>query len=97
MRAQNLVEDLEEDLVRVNSDLLTCVRRAVWGMVYAGDAATVSKSAKGVGKMMTVIVTVFEAAGLTASENVTLDRAAAGTGLGTSYLSNRHRGSKPEV
>ena len=40
---------------------------AVWGMLYADDAAIVSKSAEGLAKMMTIIVTVFEAAGLTVS------------------------------
>ena len=37
-------------------------------MMYADDAGIVSKSAEGLAKMMTVIVTVFEAAGLTMSE-----------------------------
>ena len=64
----HLEEDLEEDVVGVNSDPLTCVRRAVWGMLYANDAGIVSKSAEGLAKMMTVIVTVFEAAGLTVSD-----------------------------
>ena len=40
-------------------------------MLYAGDAGIVSKSAEGLAKMMTVIVTVFEAAGLTVSEKKT--------------------------
>ena len=34
----HLKEDLEEDGVGVNADTLTCVRRAVWGMLYATDA-----------------------------------------------------------
>ena len=42
---------------------------AVWGMLYVDDAGIVSKSAEGHAKMMTVVVTVFEAAGLTVSEN----------------------------
>ena len=37
-------------------------------MLYADYAGIVSKSAEGLAKMMTVMVTVFEAAGLTASE-----------------------------
>ena len=41
---------------------------AVRGMLYAGDAGIVSKLAEGLAKMRTVIVTVFEAAGLTVSE-----------------------------
>ena len=40
-------------------------------MLYADDPGIVSKSAEGLAKMMTVIVTVFEAAGLTVSENKT--------------------------
>ena len=34
----HLEEVLEEDAVGANSDPLTCVRRAVWGMLYADDA-----------------------------------------------------------
>ena len=56
-------------MVGVNSDPLTCVWRAVWGVLYADDAGNVSKSAEGLAKVMTVIVTVFEAAGLTVSED----------------------------
>ena len=65
--ARDLVH-LEKDLANaagVNSDPLACVRRAVWDMLYADDAGIVSKSAEDLAKMMTVIVTVFEAAGLT--------------------------------
>ena len=64
----HLEEDLEENAAGVSSDPLACVRRAVWGMLYADDAGIVSKSAKGLAKMMTVIVKVFEATGLTVSE-----------------------------
>ena len=39
-----------------------------WGMLYADDGGIVSKSAEGLAKMMIVIVTVFEAAGLTVSQ-----------------------------
>ena len=70
MRRTHLQEDLEENAAGVSSDPLACVRRAVWGMLYADDAAIVSKSAEGLTKMMTVIVTVFEAAGRTVSETV---------------------------
>ena len=66
-----LEEDLEENAARVSSDPLACVRREVWGMLYADDAGVVSKSAEGLAKMMTVIVTVFEAAGFTVSEKKT--------------------------
>ena len=44
---------------------LACVRRAVWGMLYADVAGVVSKSAEGLAKMMSVVVTVSEEAGLT--------------------------------
>ena len=64
----HLGEALEENAAGVSSDPLACVRRAVRGMLYADDAGIVSKSAQGLAKMMTVIVTVFEAAGLTVSE-----------------------------
>ena len=64
----NLEEDLE-NAAGVSTDLLALVRRAVWGMLYADDAGVVSRSAEGLAKMMTVIVTVFEAASLTVSEN----------------------------
>ena len=64
----HLEEDLGEDGVKVEP--LACVRRSVWGMLYADDGGIVSKSAEGLAKMMTV-VTVFEAAGLTVSEKKT--------------------------
>ena len=71
----HLEEDLEENAAGVSSNPLACVRRAVWGMLYADDAGIVSKSAEGLTlgclEFMTVIVTVFEAAGLTASEKNT--------------------------
>ena len=40
-------------------------------MVYADGAGNVSKSAEGLAKMMIVIVTIFEAVGLTVSEKKT--------------------------
>ena len=42
-------EDLGEDGVKVEP--LACVRRAVWGMLYADDAGIVSKSAEGLAKI----------------------------------------------
>ena len=51
-----------------NAELLDRVQSAVWGLLYADHAGIASKSAEGLGKMMTVIVSVFEAAGLTVSE-----------------------------
>ena len=65
----HLAEDLGEDGVKVEP--LACVRRSVWGMLYADDAGIVSKSAEGLAKIMTVIVTVFEATGPTVSEKKT--------------------------
>ena len=47
---------------------LECARRAVWGMLYADDAGVVSRSQEGLTRMMTLIVEVFEAFGLTVSE-----------------------------
>ena len=90
---------LEEDLVenRVKVDPLTCVRTAVWGVLYADDAGIVSKSAEGLAKMMAVIVTVFEAAGLTVYEKKTKNNAAADTEPCTSDSTARHRSSGTEV
>ena len=64
----HLEEDLEENAAGVSLDPLAFLRRAVWGVLYADDARIVSKSAEGLAKMMAVIVTVFEAAGLAVSE-----------------------------
>ena len=65
----HLEEVLGEDGVKVKP--LACLRRSVWGMLHAEDAGIVSRSAEGLAKTMTVIVTVFEAAGLTVSEKKT--------------------------
>ena len=65
----HLEEDLGED--RVEVEPLEFVRRSTWGMLYADDAGIVSKSAKGLAKVMIVIVTVFAAAELTVSEKKT--------------------------
>ena len=62
---------IEENAAGVSSDPRAFLRRAVWGMLYADDAGIVSKSAEGLAKIMTVIVTVLEAAGLTVSEKKT--------------------------
>ena len=47
------------------------VRRAVWGMLYADDACIVSRSPRGLAKMMEVIVEVCRASTLTASAKKT--------------------------
>ena len=44
---------------------LECVRRAIWGMLYADDACIVSRSPRGLRRMMAVFVKVFSAFGLT--------------------------------
>ena len=67
----HLEEDLGEDGVKVDPLLTTCVRRAVRDKLYAYDAGIVSESAEGQGKITTVIVPVFEAAGLAVSETKT--------------------------
>ena len=50
---------------------LECVRRAVWGMLYADDAGFVSRSPTGLAAMMTVIVETFAEFGLSVSEKKT--------------------------
>ena len=67
----HLEEGLKVNAAGVRSQPLACVRRAVWGMLYVDDAEIVSKSTEGLAKMMTVIVKVFEEAGLTVSEQKT--------------------------
>ena len=47
------------------------MRRAVWSMLHADDSGGVSKSAERLAKMMTVVVTVFDSAGFTVSEQRT--------------------------
>ena len=50
---------------------LECVRRAFGGMLYADDACIVSRSPRGLGRVMAVFVEVFDAFGLTISESKT--------------------------
>ena len=50
---------------------LGCVRRAIWGVLYADDACIVSGSPRGLGWMMAVFIEVFGAFGLTISESKT--------------------------
>ena len=71
-------EGLVQNLVHINYDWaarveepLAFVRRAVWGMLHADDAGTVSKPEEGLAKDVEVVVTVFELAGLTVSEKKT--------------------------
>ena len=50
---------------------LECMRRAIWGMLYADDACIVSRSPRGLGRMMAIFVGVFGTFGLTISESKT--------------------------
>ena len=50
---------------------LECVRRAIWGILYADDACIVSRSPRGLGWVMAVFVEVFSTFGLTISESKT--------------------------
>ena len=62
---------LEEGVAVGNEVTMACVRRAVWGILYGDDEGTISRSAEGLAQMITIIVTVFEAEGLTVSERKT--------------------------
>ena len=46
---------------------LECARRAIWGMLYVGNACIVSRSPRGLETMMAVFVAVFRAFSLTIS------------------------------
>ena len=50
---------------------LECMRRAIWGMLYADDECIVSRSSRGLGRMMAVFVEVFGIFGLTILESKT--------------------------
>ena len=50
---------------------IDCVRRAVWGMLYADDICIVSRSPRALAKIIEVIVHVCDAFGLTVSEKKT--------------------------
>ena len=70
----NILKDLVylEEEARVGAGtLLERARRAVWGMMYADDAGVVSRSQEGSTRMMTIIVELFGAFGLTVSEKKT--------------------------
>ena len=56
---------------RPREETLDMVRRAVWGMLYADDAGVVSTSARGLTRMMDVIVVACQEFGLTVSEKKT--------------------------
>ena len=50
---------------------LECVRRAIWGILYADDVYIVLRSPRRLGRMMTVFVEVFGTFGLTISDSKT--------------------------
>ena len=50
---------------------LECVRRIIWGMLYVNDAGIVSRSPRGLGRMMAVFVEVFDTFSLTISKSKT--------------------------
>ena len=63
---------LQEQPSKVDPETaLECVWRAVWGMLYADDACIVSRSPRGLGRMMAVFVEAFGTFGLTISESKT--------------------------
>ena len=67
---KNLVY-LEEEAGVGAGTPLERARRAIWGMLYADDADVVSRSQEGLRRMMTIIVEVLGAFGLTVSEKKT--------------------------
>ena len=74
-RRRHILEDLvfldEGSGGGPDETLLDRVRRAVWGMLYADDAEIVFRLPAGLARMITVIVEVFGAFGLTVSEKKT--------------------------
>ena len=63
---------LQEQPSKVDPETaLGCVRRAIWGMLYADDACIVSRSPRGLGRMMAVFVEIFGTFGLTISGSKT--------------------------
>ena len=63
---------LQEQSSKVSPEMaLECVRRAIWGFLYAHDACIVSRSPHGLERMMAVFVEVFGTFGLTISERKT--------------------------
>ena len=62
---------LDEETTTEAETPLERARRAVWGMLYADDAAVVSRSPEGLARMMSVVVQVCGAFGLMVSEKKT--------------------------
>ena len=67
----DLVHLLEQPSKVAPETTLECVRRAIWGIMYTDDACNVSRSPRGLGRMMAVFVEVFSTFGLTTSEGKT--------------------------
>ena len=65
----NLIH-LQEQPSKVGPETaLECDQRPIWGMLYADNAGIVSRSPRGLGRMMAVFVEVFGTFGLTISES----------------------------
>ena len=63
---------LQEQPSKVGPEtVMESVRRAIWGMLYADDACIVSRSPRGLARMMAVFVKDFDTFGLTISESKT--------------------------
>ena len=63
---------LQEQPTKIGPETaLECVRRAIWGMLFADGACIVSRSPRGLGRMMAVFAEVFDTFGLTISESKT--------------------------
>lgn len=76
-------------------DPVTCMRRAVWGMLHAADAKPVSRSSEGHANMVAIIRTVFE---ITGSIGTKLkDGFATSIGLEPPRSTACHRSSMSEV
>ena len=67
------------------------------GMMYADDAGIVSKLAEGLARMIIIIGTVFEAAGLMVSEKKTETNASTNTRRDNPRPAPRLRSSRPEL
>ena len=92
----HLEEDLEENAAGVSSDPLACVRRAVWGMLYADDAGIVSQVG---GRPYQDDDRHRDSFRSSRPHSMRRLRPCycEHRGPGTLYLTARHRGSRPEV
>ena len=67
----DLIHRQEQPLKVGPKTVLECMRRVISGMMYADDACIVSRSPRGLGRMLAVFVEVFGTFGLTISESKT--------------------------